>query len=268
MINNIASLYQPTARQLFAHENKKPFTLFGGAMGGGKSVWLCQEAWRLASLYPGNRILMARYTLKDFKDTTLVTLLRDIPSESIESHNLANHEIRFKNGSMIKYTGLSDEDGISTLKSFECGAILWDEANEIAYDNFMLARTRLRWQIRTDNGELWRPPYFFLLTSNPEDCWLKDQFVNGKGGEDFIFIPSLPRDNDKLPENYFSHFKDMPDEWKNRYWNGSWDDLSEGNFIIPIEFITDAINKELPLNKSYCMGIDVAKGVGGDEFLS
>lgn len=265
MALEIISRYEPTERQKVAHRLPNKFKLYGGAMGGGKTKWLCEEIKALMLEHPGNRALMARYTLKDFKQTTLVTLLNCIEPEllSEDGHNRSEHTIQFKNGSQIKYTGLSDEDGISTLKSFECGVIAIDEANEVSYDVFKICTTRLRWKL--SNGKF--PPFFILLSSNPEDCWLKDIFVDGKGGQDFAFIQALPKDNPHNPPEYLDVIRRSfggDDVFIKRYLEGSWDNLSEGNTVIPLEYIEQAVMKEVPQEGKYCIGVDVAR-FGDDE---
>jgi hypothetical protein len=114
---DIINKYVPTERQATAHRAHQRYKLYGGSMGGGKSVWLCAEVIELMMQYPGNRAIMCRYTLKDFKATTLVTLKKFftefigpevLEGDSMElGHNKTDCEFRFKNGSVIKYTGLN-----------------------------------------------------------------------------------------------------------------------------------------------------------------
>jgi hypothetical protein len=46
--------YKPTGRQSRAHAVMERFVLYGGAVGGGESVWLCNEGIQLSLDYPGN----------------------------------------------------------------------------------------------------------------------------------------------------------------------------------------------------------------------
>ena len=252
--------YTPTIRQKAAHDAIEKYKLYGGAMGGGKSYWLCQEVKHLSLEFPGNRIVMARYQLSDFLNSTLVTLLSVLDDELIESHNKSDKKITLINGSEILYMGLSEQSDVSKFKSMEFGWFGFDEASEIPKEQFMLAKTRFRWIL--PNGK--RPPYYGLLTSNPEDCWLKDDFIK-KPKDDYIFIQALPKDNPHLPENYKDNFDGMPEDWIERYWQGNWDDLEFGNFVIPREFVEAAVNRNIPIPNKSCMGLDIGRGVGGDE---
>jgi hypothetical protein len=257
--------YKPTDRQQIAHDAKERYKLFGGAMGGGKSYWLCAEVMRLLLKYPGNRAVMCRYHLSDFKNTTLVTMLKLIPKELQDYknfHNKSEHVITFPNGSQILYMGLSEEQDISKFKSMEFGVFAFDEASEIPKAQFDLAKTRFRWTC--PNGK--RPPYYGLLTSNPEDCWLKDVFIKEKR-KDHIFIPSLPKDNPHLPRNYKENFSDMPDDWVKRYWEGNWDDLAAGDTVIPRDWIDAAIEKDIPRENKPCIGVDIGR-FGDDETVA
>jgi len=60
---NFSGIYQPKPKQLQAHQSRSKYILFGGAMGGGKSWWLCMEAIINALLFPGNRLVLIRETL-------------------------------------------------------------------------------------------------------------------------------------------------------------------------------------------------------------
>ena len=52
--------YKPKQKQALAHKNRAKYLLFGGAMGGGKSWWLCAEAIKQVMKYPSNRIVIVR----------------------------------------------------------------------------------------------------------------------------------------------------------------------------------------------------------------
>ena len=259
----IDDTYVPTRTQLECHKAQHRYKLFGGAMGGGKSRWLCEEVKNLSLKYPGNRIVMARFHLSEFKNSTLKTLLECLQPELILSHNLSEGRIHLVGGSEIIYMGMSSQEEIEKLKSMELGAFAFDEASEIPKTAFLMAQSRLR-RILPGGG---RPFYCGILTSNPADCWLKDYFLHGEGGDDCLFVPSLPRDNPFLPEDYVDQLKKtFPEDWVSRFLEGSWDDLSSGNEIIKSDWIRMAVNREIPVLDKPVIACDVAR-YGDDEIV-
>jgi len=230
-------------------------------MGGGKTRWLCEEAKDLSMRYPGNRGVMCRWHLADFKNSTLKTLIECLPP-GIYEHNLADHTIKFLNGSEIIYMGMDEEGNVSKLKSMEIGFFCIDEASEIPKDTFLLFQSRLRKKM--SNGQF--PPFYGLLASNPEDCWLKDDFVTSADA-DFKFVPSLPRDNPYLPSDYEKRLrKTYPDDWVKRFLEGSWDDLSAGDSVLQLDWVRAAVNREIVEEEKRSIGADIAR-YGDDEIV-
>ena len=260
---DLISNYVPTPTQAIAHKANNRYKLFGGAMGGGKTRWLCEEAKELSMAYPGNRGVMCRWHLQDFKNSTLKTLLECLPREIIANHNLAEHTISLINGSEIIYMGMSEAENVSKLKSMEIGFFCIDEASETPQEVFLLFQSRLRKRLR--NGQF--PKFFGLLASNPADCWLKDDFVMRGGGEDYLFIPSLPKDNPFLPGDYEKRLRQTyPDDWVKRFLEGSWDELSGGDTVIPGDWIRAAVNREIVIEDKPVIGVDIAR-YGDDEIV-
>jgi len=246
-----------------AHRLPNRFKLFGGAMGGGKTRWLCEEAVELSMQYPGNRGIMCRYHLQDFKNSTLKLLLEVIPPELLANHNQSEHTLTFVNGSEIIYMGVAEQENISKMKSMEIGFFCLDEACEIPKDTFLLLQSRLR--RRLPNGGF--PLYFGLLASNPEDCWLKDDFVSRQGGSDYVFIPSLPKDNPFLPKDYEAKLRlTYPEDWIKRFLEGSWDDLTAGDIVIPSDWVRMSVNREIEIEDKPLISADIAR-FGDDEIV-
>jgi phage terminase large subunit-like protein len=221
--------YQPTEKQLAAHMSPMKYKLYGGAMGGGKSVWLCAEAIRLSLMYPGNEGLLARLSYKDLKRTTMQTLLEMIPQKIIKHYDKTFGVIEFSNGSRIL---LSDLEKPGKHKSLNLGWFGIDEATEASEDVFNMLKTRLRKKIEGIR-------YFGLLASNPEPGWVKDKFVSNPLSNSAYF-QALPSDNPHLPEGYVQELiNDLPQDWQASYINGFWDAFDSKIFkamdIIPSE---------------------------------
>ena len=75
--------YKPNLKQLEAHLaiEAHDCILYGGAVGGGKSYWLCMCIMEHAFKYPGSRICLARKEKSTLVDSTLVKLFELIPEE-------------------------------------------------------------------------------------------------------------------------------------------------------------------------------------------
>lgn len=262
-MTDILSDYKPTPTQGKAHRLKHRYKLFGGAMGGGKTRWLCEEAKDLSLRFPGNRGVMCRWHLSDFKNSTLKTLLECLPPEIIHAHNWAEKTITLINGSEIIYMGMSEEENVSKLKSMELGWFCIDEASEVPREVFLLFQSRLRRYL--PNGEF--PPFYGLLASNPADNWLKDDFVLSGGGSDYAFVPSLPRDNPYLPPDYEKRLrKTYPEDWVKRFLEGSWDELAAGDNILQSDWIRMAVNREIVEEDKSVIAADIAR-FGDDEIV-
>lgn len=158
--------------------------------------------------------------------------------------------------------GMDEEGNVAKLKSMELGFFCIDEASEIPKETFLLFQSRLRKKM--SNGQF--PPFYGLMASNPEDCWLKDDFVMS-ADPDFKFIPSLPRDNPYLPPDYEKRLrKTYPDDWVKRFLEGSWDDLSAGDSVLQLDWVRAAVNREIVEEEKRVIASDIAR-YGDDEIV-
>jgi len=221
--------YTPTEKQAIAHAAPQKFKLFGGGMGGGKTVWGCQEGVLLSLEYPGNYGVFARSSLKTLKNTTLETFFSEIlvPGTPlwdalIESWSATENLLTFRNGSVIACMGLdlSRRDIEMKIKSMNLGWFFIDEASDVDEDIWHMFKTRLR---RKPGGKEIRR--FGLVSSNPEPGWVKEIFIDQQL-PNHTFVQSLKGDNPYLPEDYDSLFENMPDGWKERYLGGDWKKMS------------------------------------------
>jgi len=210
---DLRSKYVPFETQTDFHTNPNRYKLFGGAMGGGKSYALAAEGLQLSLDYPGNVGYVGRLDFTDLRRTTYLSFLEVIPQELILQHHQSEHWIKLKNGSTIYFGELKD---IESLKSLNLGWFAIDEASEVAEEAFLMLSSRLRLKIPNIK-------YYGIMASNPEPGWLKDRFVDEQR-ENHAFIPSLPKDNPHLPEEYISNLRaNFPEIWVKRYLEGSWD---------------------------------------------
>ena len=221
-------------RQWLFLDSTEPEQLYGGAKGGGKTWALCLKALMLALQYPGNRIGLFRQDLTDLKQSLLITFRRVCPYQLIIQENLTDHWFKIYTGdhsppSWIVYGGLGDQHEVESAKGKEFGAIGFDEPTEISISTYRMLRAQLRWRLPDGSA----PPYMTFLTSNPEPGWVEEHFhdlilqaserrpivTDGKRK----FIRALPSDNPMLPESTLDFMRDMPEVWRKKYVEGSWE---------------------------------------------
>ena len=254
--------YMPTPRQCLAHQAQETNVLFGGAVGGGKSVWLCNEGLQLSLDYPGNAGYLARHELTSFEKTTLQTLWQFLPPEIIKTHDKQYHIVTLVNNSVIMYGGLGDDQkAIERLKSMDLGWFGIDQAEETTESHFFMLASRLRKSIPNIR-------YKALLTANPEPGWVRDRWIDNHY-PDHIFIPSLPSDNPYLPADYESKLRTLYSsnpELIKAWLEGNWDVTLAGDFLIAYGLIRGAVGRYevTPASGNCVLGVDVAR-FGDDE---
>ena len=193
-------------KQMEFHSRTEMFKLFGGALGGGKTGAIVNEAIQLLFDYPGNFGLLMRKTWPSFRDTTLPQLEKFMPRELVSVWNLSEKLIELYNGSRLRYGGVGD--GPNDWQKFmggEYGFIALDQAEEFTENEFKMLSTRLRLRLP-------KIRYYFLMTCNPSQGWLKERFIE-TSRPNHIFVPALPTDNlANLPSDYIKNLLQILDE--------------------------------------------------------
>ena len=270
MITEIKSVkYKPqkNLKQMEGHRALETYILYGGAKGGGKTAWIVNEVIQLSLDYPGNRGWIGCKQAIDFKKNALWQLIKYLPPEKVKvkdegeeievklwEHRVSDQIIQFKNGSVIMYGGLgNDEEAIQAINNMaELGWFAVDQAEQISERQFQMLCGQLRLNIPGIR-------YKGLLTANPEPGWLRDRFIDNVL-PNHRFISALPRDNPFLPEDYIKNLRLMyPEELVKRLVEGDWDVDTEGNYLISYGLIRSAINRDIPQGGARIAGVDIAR---------
>ena len=263
IVIDFSAKYEPNPRQIEAHSRPERYILYGGAVGGGKSWWLCASAVQKSLDVSGNRGFLCRHENTSFMKSTYLTLKRLLPEEAVVKENQHQQWIEFINGSRIYYGGLrsvSGADAKERLKSMELGWFAIDEASETSEELFLWLGSRLR--LQSDYGEI---RYSGLLTSNPEPGWVRYRFVDQKL-PNHAFIRALPTDNPDLPADYVAELRALyPDDWVKQYIEGDWDAAmgAEERHVFPYLWVMRAVNRDP--NELLPVEVGVDPGRGGDE---
>ena len=168
-------MYKPGKGQKLFHRSTAKYKLIGGAMGGGKSKALCMEALNLSATIRGNRGAIIRKNLTTLRRTTMVTFFQSLSPGSVKEISKTEFRVTLNNGSEILFLDADESKDMlfDKLKSLELGWFAIDEASEVSKTAFQILVSRLRW--KAAEGK-----YFGLLASNPEQCWVKEEFIDAK----------------------------------------------------------------------------------------
>lgn len=181
---------------------------------------------------------MGRKQSVDMNDTTLETWKAVIP----QSHyriSTQEKEIIVLESVKIQYGGFDKTETVNKFQSSEYVKIFLDQAEELTRDDYAYVKGTLRKKI---NGQ--EPMYKVLLTANPAEGWLKDEFITTQS-ERRAFIKALPTDNPFLAEGYIKTleeaFQHRP-ELLRAYVYGDWDVLTGHDMVIKAQWL-DAAEK-------------------------
>lgn len=181
--------YIPTEKQILFHNSPNKISLFGGAVGGGKTAAIASEAVIKCMQYNMD-IIMGRADFSDFRDTTMVELQHRLPSELYSSWNKSLQKIVFKPNKYAinakpriidgKYLPGRTEpstilmkplDDPESLKSLNLGYVLIDELSGVPKEAFDMLLSRLR------EKSMHYTEHKLKAASNPVANWVKTLFI-------------------------------------------------------------------------------------------
>ena len=262
---------QTTAFDALSRDDVKE-VLYGGAKGGGKSVfgclWCFQRALEIikdCAIGPRKHPIpigfMGRKRGVDFTNTTLETWKRFIPQNAYEIKGKPAEIILFDRVKILT-GGLDNTEIVNKFNSAEYAFYFIDQAEEVDREQIGELRATTRLII---NGT--KIPGKGLFTANPAPSFLKDEFIlNPTPGR--VFIRALPTDNPYLGHEYIEvlrdSFKHRPELLK-AYLEGCWDELGGHNQLIKDVWLDNAAKIKLyPPVKKTLITCDPAR-YGDDE---
>lgn len=224
MARTVTLSYAPLPKQQAAHGLRAKYRGFCGGWGNGKTSWGCVESFLLLTDFPGTNFIIARKTRPELRSTTWdmwlngdssqKTSWHGVPKETIEVYNKSDLYMKLRNGSQIHGLPLDDP---KKLENYNLGGFWVDQAEEIEEDLFLKFHGRLR-QLNA--------PRMGLLTFNPNGHnWLWKRFIdprrNPKWKRNYKCIEASTYDNPNLPDDYFDQFEGLPEQWLQRFVEGS-----------------------------------------------
>jgi len=260
-------------KQREAHASTSKFLLYGGATGGGKSVFLCMDALRRSLAWNHNSVGIYRWELSSFKSTTMATIEEWILSREglIKDHNRNDRKITLVNGSIIRYGGLKPADSaagdiLKVVKSLEHSDVYLDEVTDFPEKVFDFMPTRIgrikcQWAL---NGEWEKPIGHIRCTCNPELSWVKTRWIDRPlPGYHFIRATILDNERNLSPDYRETLLSNHDPDWVRRYVHGDWSAAVDFDAVCPTELILNAIDNKSAERGIIEFGVDV--GAEGND---
>lgn len=196
--------------------------LYSGAWGAGKTLSLC---WKLVmrAANPGAREGLFRFTLKQLKKTTLVTLLEGdgkmppVLPPGTYTHHKAEQRIDIGGGGTILYGDLEDAAKIGSMNLSGAGI---DEASEVPEDRY----TSLRGRIRVPVDGIANQLYAACNPAGPHHH-LARRFglaMDYAPAPNTRAVRTRTTDNPHLPADYIADLKTMGGVAYKRFVEGLW----------------------------------------------
>lgn len=265
--------YKPNPKQLVAHDSRAKFLLYGGAVSGGKSVFLCMDVLRRCLAWNHNDVGIYRWEYANFRRTTFQTLEEWVLSRDglVSQHNANEHWIKLFNGSRISYGGLKPSESaagdlLAVAKSLEHSAIYIDEVTDLPEKLFDFLPTRVgrvlcQW---AETGEWEKPNGVIRATCNPELGWVKTRWID-RPNPGYVFVRATVDDNAaNVSEDYIrTLYANKDPDWIRRYAQGDWSAAVDFDAVCPVEFLIKATTNQAADDGVCEFGVDV--GAEGND---
>ena len=209
---------------------------FGGARGGGKSWSVRVKAILLALKFKGIRICIIRRTYPELIENhikPLKELLMIGAKDSVAKYNDSRKEMKFLNGSEIKFCYCNAEKDLNKFQGVQYDVIFIDEATQLKQEWVDAICACVR-----GVNSFPKRVYYTMNPGGASHGYFKRLFIdkvyeNGEYPEDYSFIQSLVTDNKALmrenPE-YIKMLEKLPPKLREAWLNGRWD-VFEGAFF-------------------------------------
>ena len=210
--------YTPLPWQVAPWRDTSPTVLLTGSAGGGKSRIAAEKVHGYLLKYPGATGLVLRKVRVSLTNSTVEQFKRNIigPDPSVR-HVASKSRFEYRNGSMLIYAGLEDEEQRERLRSIgpDGGVdIAWmEEATEFEEADFNAAGARLR-----GRAAPWRQ---LLLSCNPDapTHWIYRRLI--QGGQARVYY-STAAENTYNPLDYLVRLSELTGIDGDRLGRGLW----------------------------------------------
>lgn len=232
MTSKIIRMPPPNPKQRLFLAERHEIVIYGGARGGGKSFI---ARWKGALMclnpdYKGIKVLIMRKSYPELVANHINPLKSLL--HGVAKYNGTEHEMRFANGSTIKFMYCARDDDLEKLQGQEYDVIIIDEATQMSEYQIKQIYACLRGANNL--------PKRLYLTCNPGGKGhqyikrlIERRFTADETPEDYVFIQALVQDNTALltaQPKYVAQLRGLPPKLRDAWLYGRWD-IFEGQFF-------------------------------------
>lgn len=156
---------EPNVKQVKFFKAKKKYIAYGGARGGGKSWSVRWKSILLCANYPGIRCMIVRKSYPELVNNHINEMRKMLLG--IAKYNQTDKEMRFINGSTIKFQYCERDSDLDRLQGCEYDCIFIDEATHFTEHQFRVIAACLRGVNDFPKAvwSRWEPIYVFFRIS-------------------------------------------------------------------------------------------------------
>jgi hypothetical protein len=247
------------------------FPFYGGAAGGGKTWVGCVWLHNICLDFPGTRWFIGRDSLKDTRQSVMITWSKVAKNWGFESWKFGDNCIVFDNGSNIDFLDLSfypqKDPFFERFGSKEYTGGWIEEAGETRFEAFDVLKSRIG---RHLNKEYNLTPKIFI-TANPKKNWLYKEFYKPfkekKLPTTHSFIQALHTHNPYLTDDYRKSLESITDTVRRqRLLFGNFDYEDADNALCKYEKINDLFTNSFVQSGQKWITADIA--LTNDNFVA
>lgn len=217
--------------------------MWGGAAGGGKSVWLLAGALQYVDC-PGYAALLLR---RNFPDLSQPGGLLDLSHEWLDGTDAKWKEVMrqwtFPSGATLTFGHMDNKSEMKRYRGGEYQYVGIDEITDFENREAMFLHSRLR--RRKGSGI----PIRFRAAGNPGGIghdWVRERYIL-YGGNDRLFIPARLSDNPHVDAvAYVKQLDKLDPITRARYLEGNWE-VTEGGSMFNRSWFNGMFIEEKPL---------------------
>lgn len=235
---------------------------YGGWAWWWKSFLWCIWLWQMCVTYSWVRFALVRDTIKNVKQTTVVSLEKfyneyHIPESLRWKLNEQSSTIKFQNWStilLLEWCYYPKDPLYNRFWSLELTWAFIEESAEVPLDAIKIITTRV-WRYK--NEEYWILGKV-LETFNPNPWHVYERFYQGKGWPESVFIESLVYSNNFIDQWYIHNLENADESIKKRLLYGQWNFEDNTRMLFRKKDI-DALLTNESIDWDYYIVCDVAR---------